>query len=447
MPDDVWVLTNANGLGGTPTWLQLSTVGSAPQSTAYETESYDAGTNRLIVYGGCYWSCSPSLNGVFVLTNANGLGGPPTWSQLTVTNPQARDSHSAIYQAAGDRLIAFGGDFAFPSTDQNDTRVLTNASGLASPSTWSTLATAGGPPPVRISHTATYDPTSDRMTVFGGDEFVRCCAPNYVINDYNDTWVLSGASGLGGTATWTLLTPAGPMPSPRSYHSAVYDQAGNRMYVYGGAEFNEATQSYAVNGELWMLDNANGQGGTPIWTQITAGGSAPGPLSGHTAAMDQANQRMMLLGGSDQSTPSSRVFVLALAPANRSPDCSAAVADPGTLWPPNHKFRTVTVGGVSDPDGDQVTVTVTGVTQDEALNGLGDGDTSPDAATGPSSNQVFVRAERSGTGDGRVYHVAFTASDGKGGTCSGVVTVGVPHDQGPKGGPVDSGLVVNSFGP
>jgi hypothetical protein len=94
-----------------------------------------------------------------------------------------------------------------------------------------------------------------------------------------------------------------------------------------------------------------------------------------------------------------------------------------------------------------VTLTITGVTQDEALNGLGDGDTSPDAKAGAASDQVQLRAERSGTGDGRVYRIAFTGSDGEGGTCSGTARIGVPHDQGKGKTPVDSGLNVNSFGP
>ena len=92
-------------------------------------------------------------------------------------------------------------------------------------------------------------------------------------------------------------------------------------------------------------------------------------------------------------------------------------------------------------------MTVTTVTQDEALNGTGDGDTAPDAAlvTG-KANQVQLRAERSGNGDGRVYRVSFTVSDGKGGSCSGTVYVGVPHDQG-HGPAIDTtSVVVNSFG-
>ena len=58
---------------------------------------------------------------------------------------------------------------------------------------------------------------------------------------------------------------------------------------------------------------------------------------------------------------------------------------------------------------------------------------------------MWLRAERSGTGDGRVYRIAFTARDGHGGTTSGVVTVGVPHDN--NGAAVDTTSVsVDSFG-
>ena len=57
---------------------------------------------------------------------------------------------------------------------------------------------------------------------------------------------------------------------------------------------------------------------------------------------------------------------------------------------------------------------------------------------------MSLRVGRSGLGDGRVYRVAFTGSDGTGGTCAGVATVGVPHDQGGQSIPVDSGFVFPS---
>jgi hypothetical protein len=114
---------------------------------------------------------------------------------------------------------------------------------------------------------------------------------------------------------------------------------------------------------------------------------------------------------------------------NAPPVCTGLVASPNTLWPPNHKLRVVSVSGASDPEGDDLTTAVTGVTQDEPVNGLGDGDESPDAVLGPASHQVRLRAERSGTGDGRVYRIAVTVTDEFGLSCTGTVRVGVPHDQ------------------
>jgi len=82
-----------------------------------------------------------------------------------------------------------------------------------------------------------------------------------------------------------------------------------------------------------------------------------------------------------------------------------------------------------DPDGDPVTITVTGVTQDEPIKGPGAGATCPDAVI--ADGQASVRAERSGGGNGRVYVISFTADDGQGGTCDGIVSVCVPHDRVP----------------
>jgi hypothetical protein len=141
----------------------------------------------------------------------------------------------------------------------------------------------------------------------------------------------------------------------------------------------------------------------------------------------------------DEFTETNKITV------NRPPDCTKAMVTPKDLWPPNHKFRTVTAG-VPDPDGDVVTTTITGVTQDEALDADGDGSTGPDAAwVAGHPNQVQVRAERSGLGDGRVYRVAVTATDGKE-TCSGKASVSVPHDQSGAAAVDTVAVIVNSFG-
>ncbi len=135
---------------------------------------------------------------------------------------------------------------------------------------------------------------------------------------------------------------------------------------------------------------------------------------------------------------------------NFDPDCSAAVASPAALWPPNHKGVNISIVGVTDPDGNPLTITPTSVFQDEQVSkvtGDGAGATSPDASLSP----LQVRAERNGNpktpGDGRVYHISFTADDGVGGSCTGEVLVCVPHDQGGSPTCIDEGPLYNSLLP
>ena len=65
--------------------------------------------------------------------------------------------------------------------------------------------------------------------------------------------------------------------------------------------------------------------------------------------------------------------------ANLPPDCASVTTDQTTLWPPNHTLRVVTASGGADPEGDPVALAIIAVTQDEPLDGTGDGDTAPDA--------------------------------------------------------------------
>jgi hypothetical protein len=117
------------------------------------------------------------------------------------------------------------------------------------------------------------------------------------------------------------------------------------------------------------------------------------------------------------------------------------------LWPPNHKLHDVTVNGVSDPDGDAVTVSVDSIFQDEPTNTIADGNAAPDGS-GLGTSTAQVRAERAGSralpGNGRVYHIGFSADDGQGGSCTGTVAVGVPHDQGNGKPAVDDGALYDS---
>jgi hypothetical protein len=80
----------------------------------------------------------------------------------------------------------------------------------------------------------------------------------------------------------------------------------------------------------------------------------------------------------------------------------------------------IAIDGVTDPDGDEVSITITSITNNET----GSAD-----AGGIGTSTAQVKATRFGKGSGRTYTISFTADDGKGGVSSGSVTVVVPHDQ------------------
>ena len=156
------------------------------------------------------------------------------------------------------------------------------------------------------------------------------------------------------------------------------------------------------------------------------------PHSGSSLKLDFSGIGLQSLSDESWGLDNVKVSVV-----NDAPDCSNAGPDVSTLWPPNHEFVPVSITGVTDPDGDPVSINIDGIEQDEPVDAKGSGNTSPDGQ-GVGSSTAEVRAERSGKGDGRVYHIAYTAGDGQGHSCSGSVTVGVPHDKGQGSTPVDS---------
>ncbi|HEX7880801.1 MAG TPA: hypothetical protein VF720_15415, partial [Candidatus Eisenbacteria bacterium] len=122
---------------------------------------------------------------------------------------------------------------------------------------------------------------------------------------------------------------------------------------------------------------------------------------------------------------------------NRAPECGSATAIASK--PNADGFRNVSLAGIVDPDGDAVDVEVTGIRQDEDPLSPSSGRSCPDARI--TAGQVSVRDERNGNGDGRVYHLSFTATDGHGGSCQGSASVCIPHDRGANSRCVDGGAL------
>ena len=109
------------------------------------------------------------------------------------------------------------------------------------------------------------------------------------------------------------------------------------------------------------------------------------------------------------------------------PTISVSVS-PSRIFPaPNHKMVAVSATVIYEDGCDpNPTVTLTSITSNEPDDGLGDGDTANDIQLGATDFDFFVRAERSGLGNGRIYTVTYTVTDGSGNSASASATITVP---------------------
>jgi len=128
---------------------------------------------------------------------------------------------------------------------------------------------------------------------------------------------------------------------------------------------------------------------------------------------------------------------------NAAPSCELAEPSIAQLWSPNHQFVPVSILGITDIDGDMLTISIDSIFQDEEVNGKGSGNTAIDGR-GIGTDIAELRAERSGKGDGRFYHITFSANDGNGGSCSNTVQVNVPKSKGKKSVLIDGGSIYDS---
>ena len=113
--------------------------------------------------------------------------------------------------------------------------------------------------------------------------------------------------------------------------------------------------------------------------------------------------------------------------------------NPSVLWPPNHKMVLVTptIAATDNCDPDPA-VYLTSITMNEGDetdtydpnydSTVGDGHTMDDIQV-DENGDIYLRAERSGSGTGRIYTINYTAKDASGNTATVSATVKVPHNQ------------------
>jgi hypothetical protein len=107
------------------------------------------------------------------------------------------------------------------------------------------------------------------------------------------------------------------------------------------------------------------------------------------------------------------------------PTIAGLMAAPNVLWTPNHKMVPVALSlSASDTCGAAPACGIAAVASNEPVsNPAGDW-----AVTGPLT--VNLRAERLGSGSGRVYEITVACTDASGNTWTGTVGVTVPKSQG-----------------
>jgi hypothetical protein len=272
--NDTQVLVGADGKQGTPRWYQLATVG-APPVGSYSNGMYDPANNRMIIYGGA------TGMDVWVLTNPNAhTATQPTWTQLktsaTVENmPSVLTGYEqCTYDPIRNVMMAYDSTAGV--------WVLTHANGLGGTPTWTMLNPSGAGPSGRSAFTAVYDPTSNRMIVFGGQGGGV---------EFNDMWALTNANGQSGAPAWIKLTTGtATKPAPRSGHTAVYDPTNDAMTIFSGI---------GQPADTWTATHASGVTHAPVWKLVDNGAAGPLPRLNESAVLNTNSASMIIFGGID----------------------------------------------------------------------------------------------------------------------------------------------------
>lgn len=284
--NDVWRLLPSASLSGVQSWVASNPMGTPPAERWGQFAGYDPASNRMIVFGGETLNLDNYiyLNDVWVLTNANGNGGPPAWIGGGSGGPIGRLYTAGAYDPISNTLMIYGGQTS--GGKLADYWVLSHANGLGGTATWTYFSPLGGGPGPRDGQTAVYDPASNELILFGGSN------NQYVTS--NDIWILKNANGMAGTPVWQKLFPTGGPPQARAYGSAIYDPLSNVMTIFGGSTGLEG----GGTNDTWFLADANGTGGTPVWSTFSHSlEDDPRYRDLNTAVYDASRNVMIIYGG------------------------------------------------------------------------------------------------------------------------------------------------------
>ena len=148
------------------------------------------------------------------------------------------------------------------------------SAGIANRPDWLIARPAAGPS-ARDAHAMAYDSRRGRVVLFAG-------ANEYSREDFSDTWEWDGAA-------WIERTQAASPPL-RFGHAMAYDAARGRVVLFGGYD---SAFGLAL-GDTWEWDGN-------VWVEALPATAPPGRY-GHAMVYDSARQRVVMFGGSGDSS-------------------------------------------------------------------------------------------------------------------------------------------------
>jgi len=184
-----------------------------------------------------------------------------------------------------------------------------------------------------------------------------------------------------------------------------------------------ATRTPAQNGNGWNNSDVSVAFQCSDAVSGLAVGSPPTPIVPSAEGANQsANGACTDLAGNTASATIGGINI------DKTPPSIVCETVPSQLWPPNHKLVPVNISvtvsdALSGPDG----FTLSSAINSEPDSGLGD---MQGFVVGSATMSGLLRAERLGSGAGRVYAFTYNGTDRAGNTASCTTNVSVPHDQG-----------------
>jgi hypothetical protein len=219
------------------------------------------------------------MNDVWILD----VSGTPTWTMVPHggVEPGGRLDAQYGYDPTRNRLLIFGGyGRHYPATPfeyLNDVWELS----LDGTPQWTELFPAGQAPAGRLAGAAVYDPMRQRFIGFGGTQGLPV-----------DTWSLN----LRGNASWQNVPTNGPRPNGGYGMTSVYDASQDRMLIFGGSTSDEYL---GVTNDVWELKLR----GNPTWTLVNTTGVRPVARRHGAAIFDPLRNRMVIYGGGVPGSP------------------------------------------------------------------------------------------------------------------------------------------------